>query len=436
MNDFRIHPFSMDVTPPIGDIVCGGLQEVSVGVESRLELRGLVLSTGGSRYVLAAIDYCYMIGRSHERFVNALARAAGVPASQATIHSNHVHDAPLLHEECHALIREYDPRTTLHNEQYVADVMERAAAAVKVALDKGGVEVGSVGFASHAVHEFASTRRVLGPDGSCRIRWSVCADQDIRSAPEGTIDPMLDQITFHDRGGRPLVCLNFYASHPQVSNRRGFWSADTVGIARELFEETHPGVMCIYFDGCGGDIAAGKYTTANRPRNRLVFGVRLFDAMEEAFLKCRPEPVRSFEWKDDVINVPLAAVPRGMSEYESVMKDAQAHSRDKYLVGLKLLRLRGDIKRYPFRLTLLRLNDMGVLCLPAELCVEYQLHAKAFCSGRLAVSAYGDCFLNYVAYDKAFAEGGYEVKPEWTEVGPGIEPILKGGMERILGGTA
>ena len=74
----------------------------------------------------------------------------------------------------------------------------------------------------------------------------------------------------------------------------------------------------------------------------------------------------------------------------------------------------------------------AVLTLPAELIVDYQLHAKSKWPGPLAVAAYGDCFLNYVAIDSSFDEGGYEVQPLWTEVGRGIEKPIKDGINEML----
>ena len=65
--------------------------------------------------------------------------------------------------------------------------------------------------------------------------------------------------------------------------------------------------------------------------------------------------------------------------------------------------------------------------------VDYQLYAKDAFQGDLAVAAYGDSFLNYVAIDASFPQGGYETEPEWTEVGPGIEGVIKAAIAEILG---
>lgn len=428
----RIFPFQVDVTPPCEDYICGGLQERGEGVESPLFLRGIVLDSEKERYVLAAIDYCYMIGQSHDRFITMLAEAARTTGDKVTIHSNHVHDAPLLYEEVHTLIHEYCRDLIIHNEDYVADVLNRSAEAVAQAIAEGGIKIGRIAFTSHAVDQFASTRRVLDGEGRCHIRWSVTEDQWIRSQPEGRIDPMLDQITFFDQRSEPRVCLNFYACHPQVSNGRKQISSDTIGVALNLFERRHPGVFPVYFDGCGGDITAGKYTTDDRPRNRLVFGVRLYDAMEEAFLKVRPSEPGPVEWVDHRFDVPLRGFELSRRDYEAILRHPGNLPKDKYLAALKLVRMLRNQMTYNCRFTRMSLGRLHMLFMPAEMCVEYQLYAKSRCDGYLAVAAYGDSFLNYVATDAAFDEGGYEVRPEWTEVDRGIEQILKRGIDDVL----
>jgi hypothetical protein len=433
MADIILRTFQVNVTPPIGDYLCGGLHNRALGVETPLYLHGLILSANGTHYVLAGVDYCYLSGRSQQRIVAALAEAAGIPVTQATLHSNHVHDAPLIDEEAHAIMAESGFQ--FHNEAYFAKVLADTGAAIHAALAHEGATVASVSHAQHPVEQFASSRRVLDSKGRCQVRWSICRDEALRNAPEGRIDPMLDQIVFFDAGQTPLACLHFYASHPQVSDGRRMISADTIGVARDLFAQAFPGVFQIYFTGCAGDITAGKYTNADKPRNRLVLGVRLYDGMRGAFAKAAPRPVESLGWANHVIELQLRPLPEGSAPYEAMLRDPSAGNSTKYLAAMKVDRLRRGLQSYPFRVSRLRLGDVNILFLPTELVSEYQFYAKAHSPtpGRLAVAAYGDSFLKYVAHDRAFDEGGYEVDPNWSEVGKGIEAPICRGIDAVLG---
>lgn len=440
MSKFRLHAFKVDVTPPVGEYLCGGLHGKSTGIEQRIHLRGGVLTeldAAGAvreRVAIAVVDYCYICGRSQRRIEEALARGAGVPATKAAVQSNHVHDVPLIDEEAHALMDAYTPG--VHSETYFARVLRDVESAVSAAVRGGGVEIGGVSFTSCKVSEFASSRRVLGPDGRCLVRWSVCRDDAVRSAPEGRIDPLMDMVVFHEANtGKPAACWGFYASHPQVSDGRGLVSGDTVGIAMELFEQTNAGIAPVYFTGCAGDITAGKYTTTNRPRNRHVFGIRLYDGFQGAFDAARaatPQPLRSLAWADHTAEVPLAPIHGSESDHLAKLRDPAAPSSLKYLSAMKIDRHRRNLHAYPFRVSRLRINDHALFFAPSELVVEYQFHAKRRCGGKAMIAAYGDSFLKYIAHDRAFDEGGYEVDPLWSEVGKGIESHVKRAIDRVV----
>ncbi len=425
--------FRLDVTPPIGGYVCGGLYGRSIGVESPLDLRGVLLDSAGQRCAIAVVDYCYLCGRSHRRMVEAIARGADLPVSHVSVHANHLHDAPLINEEVHAAIADAVPE--LHDEVYFSQVLERLEQTIVVARHQPATSIASISFSSAPVYEFASSRRILDKNNHCAVRWSVLfRDEDmyLKNAPEGKIDPMLDQVTFYDASGQPRICMSFYASHPQVSCGRGLWSADTIGVARELFEKANPGVFSLNFDGCGGDVTAGKYTTLNRHRNRLVFGLRLYDGMQAAFDRAAPEPLHQVGWNHHAFDMPLRQEEHDEAHYTAMVQDPQIDVPSKYLAGLKVFRLRDRIETYPFSIGRLSLNDYSILFMPAELFVEYQLYAKRRAPSKLTAAAYGDCFLNYVPTDEAFAQGGYEVLPAWTLVDPGCEGRIKEAIDAVL----
>jgi len=304
------------------------------------------------------------------------------------------------------------------------------------------VPVSHVGISWAPVIEFASTRRVIDANNRAHTRYSKCMDPVLKSAPEGAIDPLLRQVTLYTsasgegrdpRGPVPVACLQSYASHPQVSDGRRLVSGDTVGVARDLFAASFPDVMQVYFDGCGGDITAGKYTTRLGERDRLYFGVRLADAMLAAHKAAAPEPLKSVSWSDHTLTLPLAPVHVSEAELLKDLRDPAVPHNVKYLRAMKLDRIARKIVEYPYRLTALRLNDIALLHLPAEPLLEYQNFTHAHYGARLMVNGYGDSFLKYVATDQCFVQGGYEVNPWWTEIQPGAEALIKGGIRKVMG---
>jgi hypothetical protein len=54
--------------------------------------------------------------------------------------------------------------------------------------------------------------------------------------------------------------------------------------------------------------------------------------------------------------------------------------------------------------------------------------------GLVGVAAYGDYGPGYIGTAAAYPEGGYETQPGSSFVDPGVEAVLMGAMERVLGG--
>jgi hypothetical protein len=424
--------FKINVTPPLGSALCGGYLPSADRLVQELWLRGLIVKEEGQTYIIAGIDFCYLIGKSQARLEEALALGAGIPAGHVTLNATHAHAAPLITQEGHAQLHALDASLDFHNEAYFQDVLERSRAGVASAIKAGLWTVSGVSFSSHAVEEFASTRRVFLKPGEAKIRWSISREPEVKAAPVGLVDPLLDQVNLYDDDGKPRVSMSYFACHPQVGYNPGAIHGDTPGLAMSLFEERYPGTMPIYFNGCGGDITGGKYTSTFPTRNLHLFSVRLFDAMEEAFLKARPAAPGKFTWQDNTFDCPLAPVQFTRQELlDTIANPATANSL-KIISAFKLMRLETANTTYPFRITHAHFGDIGLLMLPAELSVVYQLYAKQIHRGPIATAAYADSYLNYVAYDKAFDEGGYEVDPWWTEVGPGIEAWIKDKLDKVI----
>src|SRR3546814_10334049 len=52
------------------------------------------------------------------------------------------------------------------------------------------------------------------------VRYTACADPELRAQPEGTIDPIVSLVSFWN-GDKALAFLTYYATHPQSYYRTG-----------------------------------------------------------------------------------------------------------------------------------------------------------------------------------------------------------------------
>ena len=227
--------FSCDVTPPLGSPLPECKPPVAVSADIPLLAKGVVISGGGTRYVLCSFDYCELRTGAHDLFRRAIANALGVNELQIEVHCIHPHDAPLYDTEAEILADMFTspPHTT--DLAFIGLAAERVASAAREALDKPQ-PLTHVACGKAKVEKFASNRRVALPDGKIGVRLSHCNDPVLIAAPEGLIDPWLRTITLFNHQ-HPIARLHYYASHPQSYYGQGHMNPDTTGLAREWLEK-------------------------------------------------------------------------------------------------------------------------------------------------------------------------------------------------------
>jgi hypothetical protein len=423
-----VAPFVSDATPPIGHPLCGGWIKPVERVEAPLLVKGVVLSDGRTRYVVAAIDWCVLRTAARDAFLAEMAKAAGVPASQATIHCTHTHSAPIGDARAQELL-DAAPNAPAHLDlKFLAEAAARAGAAVREAVTRLRPFT-HVGTGKSKVEEFASNRRVPGPDGKILVRYSATRDPALRAAPEGLVDPWLRTISFYD-GDTPVARLHFYASHPQSHYGDGTVSPDVPGQAREYLQ-SEEGVFQVYFTGCAGNVTAGKYNDGS-PAARLRMSKQLYSGMIRSASSTKREAADALSWKTTVVSFPLRKEAAYSEEaFRTVLADAAAPAQKRLRAALALSWYERVKARPSVEVARLRLGSSDLLFLPGEAFVEYQLHAQERAPGRfVCVASYGEGGAGYLCTDAAFGEGGYE--PTESYVGPPAESLLKAAIDELL----
>ena len=297
----RVATFRCDATPPLGEpmISCDALKTI----ESPLLAKGVVLEADGRRYVLCAMDWCELCNGAYDSMRSRIAEAAGAEVSHVALQTVHQHTAPVVDTSAHKLLAELGMARGVHLDPKAFDEIEqRLAKAIKGSLGK--LEpFDQIGTSQAKVDRVASSRRPRDASGKVRPRMSACQDPAVIALPEGTIDPYLKTITFA-RSGKPLVRLHYYATHPQSSYGGGRGSSDIVGDAREAMEQKE-GVFQVYFTGCAGDVALGKYNDGS-PKARKELAARLLAGIEASVAATKLKPACPIQWR----TYPLTLPPR------------------------------------------------------------------------------------------------------------------------------
>ena len=427
----RAAAFSCDVTPPVGSPLEECDPPVATSVDIPLLAKGVVLTDGSTRYALCALDYCELRSGAHDLFRRKIADALSVNELHVEVHCIHQHDAPLYDVNADMLMDLVPSPPHVGVPSFLESASERVASATGDAL-KRLEPCSHVGYGKAKVEKFASNRRVPMPDGSIGVRYSHCNDPVLIAAPEGLIDPWLRTVTLFD-GQRPITRLHYYASHPQSYYGKGHMNPEAVGLARERLEKEE-GIAQVYFTGCGGNVAAGKYNDGSHEA-RIQMAERLYQGMKGSITATQKAKFSEISWKRTEVQFALRTEPDfSETHFRDVLTDpAQPyHQRTKAALGLswyERLKVRPAVD-----LTAYQLGPVTLLHLPGEAFIEYQLYAQSLRpQDFIATAAYGELGTGYICTDKAFSEGGYE--PTQSFVGPPSEARLKVAIYELLAET-
>lgn len=427
MPNLFLTTFRADVTPPIGHPLCGGWIKPAVAVDDPLDAVGVILLGMGRPIVLCAVDWCGLRNDANRLWREALASAVQTVPECVALHCVHPHNTPFADVKAERLIEGAHAPTSL-DLKFFEGCVKRCADAARASLAHARPWT-HAGFGQAKVEEVASNRRVLGPDGKVKYtRTSATKDPKARAEPEGLVDPYLRTLSFWDRD-RPLAALSYYATHPMSFYGDGRVSADFCGLARRKRQEDEKAVFQIYFNGCAGNVTAGKYNDGSH-ENRAVLRDRVYGGMVAAWKGTERFAVDGFSWRAEAIQLPPRTEPNfGADASRAVLNDSAATAARRNNAAFQLAWLARQDR--PIDVTCLDLGRARVLHLPGEPFVEYQLFARdqrpdlAVC-----VAGYGDGGPGYLPTARAYQQGGYE--PTVALAGPESEAILQGAIKKLL----
>jgi len=420
--------FQADATPPIGSPVA---YVNARSITDPLSARGVVLIGVGKPIVLCAVDWIGIGNGGHDAWREALAAAAETTVDRVTVHTLHQHDGPRCDFTAEELLAAHGLRGTRFDVPFAKRAIAAAADAVRRATTEAK-PVTHLGIGEAKVEKVASNRRILGPSGKVVLgRMSASRNPEVQAAPEGTIDPILKLISFWN-GETPLVCLTYYATHPQSYYGQGDVTAEFVGLARAE-RERETDVPHVHFNGASGNVAAGKYNDGS-PQKRPILAARMADGMRrawEATVKTAID-VADVEWRSKPVVLPLGEHLQ-REPLLTQLSDAKAEPRTRLNAATKLAYLDRVADGRQIDVTCLRLREVYLLHLPGELFVEYQLAAQQMRpDATVCLAAYGDYGPGYIGTEIAYSQGGYETQASSSNTAPEVEKVLLDAMKQVL----
>jgi hypothetical protein len=220
----------VDITPPLGvPVGCWAARKaLAQGAMEPLIAQAVVLSDGERTAAIVATDLVFVGAELAATVRELVEQKTGIPGSAVSVHASHNHSAP-----------------SLARGSTVGGLPDIPAFGRYADL-LGDLLAGAV---------YAAWRK-LAP---ARIGSAVTETPGLRGNRvdrRRSVDDSLTVIRLDRGDGTQLAALVSTAAHPiTVGGTTLCWDAEYIASVRSSFEAVHPGVECVFLQGCAGDLA-------------------------------------------------------------------------------------------------------------------------------------------------------------------------------------
>jgi putative membrane-bound dehydrogenase-like protein len=392
-------------------------------VHDDLYARALVLDDGQRRLAILAVDsigYDNAILGPGRDFTAELRRRisdrTGMEPGAILLAASHTHSAP-------ETIGLTPLRATAGARQWLEDHLARLADTVILAWQRrqpARVRAGSV-----AVPGVARYRRIVRKDGTLSRQGPVPPAAEV--ATPWRLDEMLHVLCLETTEGAPLGIVLHYTAHPVVAMTLPAVSADYPGAATALVEEALPGAVCLFLNGCAGNV--NSIAVATNFDDVATIGERLGRAGLECVNRLKAAPALG-DTRLGAVSETCILPGRPAPTLDAARREAEAHPT---AANGRVMRLAEKLNEGPIRaeVQVMALGPVRWVALPGEPFVETGLALKE--AGAIFVVGYANGYVGYLPIERAYKEWGYEVEMgAWSRVAPGSAERLQAMAQRLL----
>jgi len=356
------------ITPPVGVSLAGYFHDrISKYVRDDLHARAIVLESDGSRLALVSLDLVSVTDEITAPAKAFIEKEVGITPANVLICATHTHTGPEVRSNA----------VVSCSEEWVANLPRLIADAVKTAADS--MFPATLRPGRTKVHECSFNRLFRLKDGSEQFGRG---GQAINVA--GPIDPELQTLGVVDAEGNLRALAINFALHVDVigGGSADFISADWPGeLSKNIAAVYGDNVVTLLLQGTCGDINHSPHNPTNLPRGGPKKAVQLGRALAGAAMYAteRAEPMGNshLAGKIDVLSIPYYTRDATIIAEIEALKAKEPGAFEKYLIK-RTESWPYDGKNADVPVQAMRIGDVGLVGLPAEIFVRIGLEIKHF----------------------------------------------------------
>lgn len=394
--------FEMNITPPIGlDMPGYYMHRYATGIKDELFAKSMVLEDGKNIVAFVALD---MIGVEREDVLNIrekVFKQTGIPEENIMVSATHTHTGPPVVRNLFA-----DKK----DEKYMEYVTKKAADAAIVAFNKR-IPV-QVGCGTGIEKDIAFNRRYKMKDG--KVVSNPGIGNPLVEEAAGPIDPDVAVMRIDDLEGHPVGVVTNYACHLDTVGGMEY-SADFPGELSAVVKKVlGQGVVSLFFTGACGNInhvdVSGNMKI--NPGHHKKMGRILAGEVLKIREKIRLEEELKVEAAQSVFEIKARQPSKeSVEEAEKILGLPSSSENEKRIATGILKAHRNAVESVEAEVQVIKIGELQVSGLPAEMFVEFGLDIKSRSSFRYnMINELANGCNGYVATREAFGQGGYETR--------------------------
>jgi len=409
----------IDITPPIGYRMAGYFDErLSTGMHDPLKAKAIVLRQGGQQ---AALVFCDLVGPSLNVTRKARAQASsatGIPFTNIVIAATHSHTGPLFddvrrddfHREAVAKYG-FDPEEKIDYPAFLTSQLVRVIVKARANLQPSEVDAGiatQLGLAFNRRYYMKNGKVTFNPG---QLNPNIVG-------PAGPVDPDLGILLVKNaKHAKPTGGLTVFAMHADTTGGTEYSADYPYAIQQTLRQAFGSNYISVFGAGTCGNINHIN-VSKKEPVKGFDVAQKLGDTIGATVLadvpNLKPITQPNLAVRDKILMLPMQTVtPRQIAEARVIVERMTDTNMNFYakVQAVKAVDLAQRGTNYPAEIQVFRLDsDTAIVCLPAEIFVEFGLAIKAASPFKktMVITICNDR-PSYVPTLKAFKEGSYEV---------------------------